>query len=142
MKKLFYFVPVLLVLFSCSTDTGEETQYVVETIPVREVVFPLKYATDSITEIPVKFFLQSNCAQLKDFYYVKDGNIRTVAVQTIRLVKNTCSTNVYSSTATLSQGIIRFKPVLTGTYHFKFWKGTNATTLADEYLEFDAAVTH
>lgn len=136
MKKIILILFLVSLFVSCSKNQDERLQYQFETIVVKSVVFPTKFAKDSITEIPMKYILPTNCYGFNGFYYLKEANNRTVAIETIKYLQNNCTANT-----TERQDILKFKPILTGTYHFKFWKNTTPAGL-DEFFEYDAVVSH
>ena len=136
MKKIIFTLLITLLLISCSTNVDNGPQYQINTVPVVMENFPIKFAADSITEIPMKYTLPTNCSNFYNIYYLKNINTRTVAVQVIKDNQKNCAVNTDLSTVSL-----KFKPTFIGTYHFKFWKSTD-TAGVDTFYEYDAVVTH
>ena len=136
MKKIIFTLLITIVLISCTTDVDNGPQYQINTVPVVLDAFPTKFAADSVTEIPMKYVLPTNCSDFYNIYYLKNVNTRTVAVQVIKDSQKNCATNINVSTVSL-----KFKPTFIGTYHFKFWKSTDASGV-DTFYEYDAEVTH
>ncbi len=136
MKNIIFILLFTILFTSCSNNVDNGPQYQIDTVPVVMDAFPTKFAADSITEIPMKYILPTNCSNFYTIYYLKNINTRTVAVEVIKESQKSCSVNTVYSTATL-----KFKPTFIGTYHFKFWKSTDSAGL-DTFYEYDAIVTH
>ena len=136
MKYIYLLFAVGLLTVSCEDKYDGPTE-TLETLPVSQVVMPVKYAKDSITEIPVQYIRPTVCHSFYNFYYEKSGLTRTVAILAVKENSGTsCPPSQLEYTATL-----KFKPTALGTYHFKFWTGTNAQGM-DQFLEYDAVVNH
>ncbi len=135
MKKLICLLTFVLVLTSCSVS--EDQTYSYEITPISTVTMATKYAADSTSVINVKYLRPSSCHLFNDFYYKKDVFNRTVAIETLRVNQDNCQ----ADGVTVVEKQLKFTPVATGTYHFKFFTGTN-TAGVDQYLEYDALVDH
>ncbi|MBC7522894.1 MAG: hypothetical protein H7239_00415 [Flavobacterium sp.] len=135
MKKLICLLAFGLVLTACSVN--EEQTYSYEITPISTVTMAIKYATDSISVIKVKYLKPSSCHLFNGFYYQKDVFNRTVAVETLRVNQDNCQTDG----VTIVQKELKFTPIAVGTYHFKFFTGTD-TAGVDQFLEYDALVDH
>jgi hypothetical protein len=135
MKRILFLIITALFITSCSLPEDETTT--VDLVPVNTVEMPTAFAKDSITEIPVTYTRPTSCHVFSDFYYYINGNERTVAVYCAKLNQDICTTDVpYPTTVPL-----RFKPAYLGTYHFKFFTGTDDAGL-DQFIEYDAVVNH
>ncbi len=136
MKRIFLILTVSFLTFSCS-PSNDNPQNTLETLPVSQVVMPTQFAKDSITEIPLSYIRPTVCNSFFDFYYLRDGMTRTVAILSLRDNGNSsCPPSQTTYTVPL-----KFKPTALGTYHFKFWTGANAQGV-DQYSEYDAVVNH
>lgn len=135
MKSIFLSLVLSFLLFSCDSGTDNNDPSL-ETLPVSQVEMPTKYAKDSITQIPISYIRPTVCHSFFDFYYYREGNTRTVAVLALKQNNESCPASQLTYTAPL-----KFKPTALGTYHFKFWTGTNAQGI-DQYAEYDAVVNH
>jgi len=135
MKSIFLSLALSFLLFSCDTSSPESDQSL-ETLPVSLVEMPTKYAKDSITEIPISYVRPTVCHAFYDFYYFREGMTRTVAVVALKQNNESCPVSQVTYTAPL-----KFKPTALGTYHFKFWTGTNSQGV-DQFAEYDAVVNH
>lgn len=136
MKKLVLLFAIGLGLLSCSLN-GDEPNFEYRLLPVTEVNMPSRFAKDSTTNISVKYKLPSNCYYFNNFYYKTEDNIRTVAIEAIK----SSQTNCVDDNLTVYESNLKFVPKQTGTYHFKFWTGTNSNTI-DQYIEYDVVVNH
>lgn len=135
MKKIFLILAISYLTFSCTADY-QAPQQSLETLPVSAVVMPTQYAKDSITEIPLTYIRPTVCHTFYDFYYLREGLNRTVAIISLKQNSDSCPASQTSYTIPL-----QFKPTALGTYHFKFWTGANAAGV-DQYTEYDAVVNH
>ena len=136
MKKIILFLALGLIFSSC--EIGEDdTNYVLDILPVSEVTMPTEFAKDSITEIPVKYIRPTSCHFFDSFFYEKNDFNRYVAIYCARSVQENCT----ADNVTVVEVPLRFKPTSLGTYHFRFWTGEDATGL-NQYLEYDVVVDH
>ena len=133
MKKALYLFVLTIVLFSC-TKKEESSRENLDLLAVTEVTFPTVFQENVVTEIPVKFALPNGCFRFYDFYYRKNDNTRTVAIVAVNSNQDACTQAIVSETQ-----ILKFKPVLAGTYTFKFYKGKDANGV-DEFFEYEAIV--
>ena len=136
MKKILLTTILALVFVFTSCDIYEDEPIYIQVSAVSEVVNPNQYAKDSITEIPVKYKLPSQCHVFRQFYYEAHDFNRLVAIESLKTGNNTCPQDEELRTA-----VLRFKPTSLGTYHFKFWLGEDAQGV-DQFIEFDAVVDH
>jgi hypothetical protein len=134
MKNIIFLVVTSILTLSCSLPDNQTTT--IDVVPVSSVDMPTQFAKDSITKIPITYVRPTNCHVFSDFYYYVNENTRTVAIYCAKLNQSNCTENNLPSTVDLP-----FKPGYTGTYHFKFFKGTNQDNI-DEFFEYDALVDH
>lgn len=135
MKRILLILSISFLISSCDISYGEPEQ-TLETLPVSLVEMPTKFAVDSITQIPVSYIRPTVCHGFYDFYYLREGMTRTVAVVAFKLNNESCPVSQITYTAPL-----KFKPTAIGTYHFKFWTGRTVQGV-DQYAEYDAIVNH
>jgi hypothetical protein len=135
MKKIVFLIAFSFVLFSC--DVSEEQAYSYEINPVYQVIMPTEFAKDSVTNITVKYKRPSSCHLFSDFYYESFEFVRTVAIESIKVEQDNCQTD----NQTILEMPLPFLPKSIGTYHFKFWTGTDVQGV-DNYLEYDVVVDH
>lgn len=134
MRRILIIITAVMIA-SCSLPKNETTA--VDLVPVLMVEMPSNYAKDSVTEIPITYIRPTSCHVFYDFYYSINVNERTVALYCTKLNQDVCTTDIpFPTTVPL-----RFKPSGLGTYHFKFWTGTDEQNV-DQYIEFDAVVNH
>ncbi len=136
MKYIYMLLAVGFLTLSCETKYEGLTE-TLETLPVSQVVMPVKYAKDSVTEIPVQYIRPTVCHSFYNFYYERSGLTRTVAIISVKENDaSSCPPSQLEYTATL-----KFKPAALGTYHFKFWTSTD-TQGVNHFIEYDAIVNH
>ncbi|WP_282786315.1 hypothetical protein [Flavobacterium croceum] len=135
MKKQLLSLACVGLFISCNPNDDTDN-FVTNVYPVNTVEMPNKFAVDSITQIPLTFNRPSSCHFLDGFYYEKSDFTRTVAVLLTANRDQACQTVV-----TPTQTVLKFKPQVQGTYHFKFWKGENPQGI-DEFFEYDVVVDH
>jgi hypothetical protein len=135
MKKIVFLIALSFVFFSC--DVSEEQNYTYEINPVYQVIMPTEFAKDSVTNITVKYKRPSSCHLFSKFYYESYGFERKVAIENIKVEQDNCQTD----NETVLEMPLKFLPNAIGTYHFKFWTGTD-TQGVDHYLEYDVVVDH
>lgn len=121
MKKIIALLGIFLLVISCSTDNNDPNVHF-ELLPIESVVLPANFSVNNVNEIEVNFLRPTNCHGFDGFLYEKNDLTRTIAVQSYVLEKDNC--------APLTNQIItqklNFKPLETGTYLLKFWKGRDA----------------
>ncbi len=137
MKKIIALLTVVLALSSCTLN-NDEPNFSYKIVPVSAVKdMPTKFAVDSITKITLTYVRPSTCYFFNDFSYETDGFTRTVGIGTIVKEGHDCQ----ADNVTAVDVVLKFKPLSTGTYNFKFWAGKSSAGV-DQYLEKTATVTH
>lgn len=136
MKKIIFLFLIALGITSCSLQ-GDQPNFEYHLLPVTDVVVPNKYAVDSITNITLKYKRPTSCYYFNNFYYKPEGFTRVVAIEAVKSLQNDCTVD----NETIYEVNLKFKPIAQGTYHFKFWTGTNSSGV-DEFLEYDVEVDH
>lgn len=135
MKKLFLLCFTLMMFLSCSVDNDSGVNFDFEFIPIEEVSIPEEFVLGEIYQINVTYNRISTCHDFHDFYYVPNGNERTVAV--INVVYD------YSDCDMLEDQLIEksfdFKAVYNQIYIFKFWQGEDENG-NDVYLTYEVPV--
>lgn len=118
MKKVFALLLSVMLATSCSLD-DDSPNFQFEILPVESVVMPAQFTAGVAEEISLKFIRPTGCHIFNDFYYVPDGNQRTVAV--ITSVANTsCETDINEEV----EVSFDFLPQeLYQSYTFRFWQG-------------------
>ena len=122
MKKIVLIFVALLLFIGCSSNDEKNIKFHIELLPIDGTTFPGEFIKDVEYEIPIQFVRPSNCHLFEGFYYDKNLNIRTVAIQSSVLEQDHC---IVSPQATSTQ-ILRFKPTTESSYIFKLWKGVDA----------------
>ncbi|MEO8235775.1 MAG: hypothetical protein ABI549_10210 [Flavobacterium sp.] len=134
MKKIVLLIIVIFSVISCSTDV-EGDKFHLELLPIDSAVLPVEFKKDSVYELPFNYIRPSTCHIFEGFYYEKNLNVRTIAIQTSVIEQSNCTT----ATVNPITEILQFKPTTETSYVFKLWKGTDANG-ADVYEEITIPV--
>ena len=133
MKKLILLLLIAITISSCSVGDGPDRSYFL--LPVEEVTMPASYTVGNISQIMVKYRRPTQCHIFNGFYYKVEENVRTVAIQAVKLNQNNCP----SDTESIYEIPLDFKPTAAGNYTFKFWIGADDNGV-DQYLVYDVEV--
>ena len=136
MKKFLIFSLVAMLFISCSID-DDRNNYTLEILPVESVDIPDEFVLGETYPITVHYFRPTTCHVFREFYYVKDNNIRTVAPITYVFDQNNC-TDIENE---LVDTTFNFIVTGNGSYIFKFWQGED-TNGEDQYLTIEVPVTN
>ena len=136
MKKIVLIIATLLLLFGCSKNDEENSKFHLELLAIHSTTFPAKFTKNVEYDIPIQYIKPSNCHIFEGFYYDKNINVRTIAIQSRVLEQDNC----IASPQAPSTEILRFKPTTETSYVFKLWKGLDASG-ADIYEEITIPVT-
>jgi hypothetical protein len=119
MKKIFLILFTINLLFSCSPEEDNNPKFRLELLAVHSSVFPAEFKKDITYDIPIRFVRTSTCHSFSRFYYEKNLNFRTIAIEAAVLIQDNC---VAGPQAT-SEQILKFTPTTETSYIFKLWKG-------------------
>lgn len=133
MKRIISIFLVTLFFASCSPEVGQNV--FLEIVPIDSVEMPTDFKVDSITVIPIRYIRPTNCHQFSNFYYNAIGNERTVAIYCTTIDGGNCQPVVNNQ----AEVPLKFKPVVSGTYTFRFWTGKNEQGV-DQYIEHEVIV--
>ena len=133
MKKLLALSLALILCASCSIDSDN---YSFEILPVESVEIPSEFTIGETYPITVTYLRPTTCHFLRDLYYAKNLNERTVAPINIVYENDNCETleNVEE------EATFNFVVTGNGSYIFKFWQGEDANG-DDQYLIIEVPVT-
>lgn len=134
MKIYGLIIIVFLLITGCSTESTE-AQYYLELSPIESIILPANLKVNTTHAIPVFYKKKTSCSVFDGFYYDKELNVRTIAVQSIVPVNSTC----LAIDEAPVEVTLNFKPTELGSYVFKIWKGKNASGV-DVYEEFEVPV--
>ncbi len=141
MKKLIALSFTLLLFVSCSLDDDNSNDgsanYSFEILSVESVDIPDAFTLGEVYPITVSYFKPSTCHSFKEFYYLKENNIRTVAPINYVFENNSCET----LTNELVEATFNFIVNSNGSYIFKFWQGEDNNG-EDQYLTIEVPVTN
>lgn len=114
-------------------DNGDDFQYVL--LPIASVEIPTEFELGETYNIVVRYNRPSTCHAFDGFYYEKDLNIRTIAVQNIVFNQNNCE----PLTDVIVEQNLEFHVTNNGSYIFKFWQGKDSNG-QDIFLEYEIPV--
>ncbi|WP_242203398.1 hypothetical protein [Aestuariivivens insulae] len=138
MKKFFILCCIVTLFVSCSTD-DDYTNYDLEILPVESVDIPDEFELGEVYPITVRYYRPSTCHAFRNFYYVKDNNIRTVAPITYVFEHDSGNTSCTDLEDELVEASFNFIVTGNGSYIFKFWQGED-TNGEDQYLTIEVPV--
>ncbi|TGD57587.1 hypothetical protein [Flavobacterium humi] len=118
MKKFWLLIVVVFTFVGCDLH-DDYIDYHLELLPVESADLPMEFKRDSIYELPFHYIRPSTCHVFEGFYYQRNSNTRTIAIQTSVLERNDCTTPI----ANPVEAILKFKPTTEDSYIFKMWKG-------------------
>ena len=133
MKRLIVICLTLVLFASCSVDEG--TNYSFEVLTVDSVEIPSEFEIGQTYPITVSYFRPSTCHTFKEFYYLKENNIRTVAPINFVFEESNCN----NLEDVLVEETFNFIVTSNGSYIFKFWQGEDIDG-EDQYLTIEVPV--
>ena len=133
MKKLVLLLSLLFAFNSCSTDDGDNFRF--ELLPVESVEMPVNFNVNVINQIKIKYRRPTTCHAFNSFYYEKNLNTRTIAVESIVFEQDGCE----ALESVLVEKKLNFHVTNNGSYIFKFWQGANEYG-EDVFLEYEIPV--
>lgn len=134
MKKLVLLLSLLFVFNSCSTDDSDGNFHF-ELLPVESVDIPTEFTLGETYEITVRYLRPTTCHGFNSFYYEKNLNVRTIAIESIVFEQDGCE----ELESVLVEKKLNFHVTNNGSYIFKFWQGKN-TIGEDVFLEYEIPV--
>jgi len=117
MKKIALIFVTLLILNSCTVEDNS-TKYHYEILPIVSYTVPESFVLGQTYPIKMKYKKPTNCHQFHGFYYEKNLNIRTVAIETVVSENSNCVADTSSVEVSFN-----FYVTSNGSYIFKFYKG-------------------
>ena len=137
MKKILIYGFTILLFFSCSID-DDSNNYSLEILPVESVDIPDEFELGQTYPITVHYFRPTTCHAFREFYYVKENNIRTVAPINYVFEEDNNCTDLEND---LVEATFNFIVTSNGSYIFKFWQGED-TNGEDQYLTIEVPVVN
>lgn len=126
---------ILLVSFISCTPESDNPKYHYELLKIESVILPDTLILGETHEIKMSYYRPTTCHVQDGFYYDKNLNIRTIALQSLVTERNDCTT----LTDDLEEAILNFYVTNNGSYIFKFWQGTDSNG-EDIFLEIEVPV--
>lgn len=122
MKRIIFSLLAAFLITSCSINDEDNVKFHYEILQVDSFVVPTSFTLGETAVITVKYLKPTECHFFDGFYYEKDLNKRTVAVQARVMQEETCLPLINE----VVEKSFNFKPTSNGTYIFKFYKGKDA----------------
>lgn len=119
MKKLALFFIAILMLNGCNVE-DDSPKFHYEILPIESYTVPQSFVLGQTYPIKVKYKKGTNCNQFQGFYYEKNLNVRTIAVQTAVSENSNCLADT-----TRVEVSFNFNVTSNGSYIFKFFKGVD-----------------
>lgn len=139
MKKLisilFLAIIAVTAFSSCELGDDDNVNYHFELIPTESAVFPESFVLGQTYTIKVYYKRPTSCHFFEGFYYERDSNVRTIAVQTSVMHSDSC-TELDEEPVEAS---FDFLPTSTGSYVFKFYQGKDQYG-NNRFLEYEVPV--
>ncbi|HEU4497421.1 MAG TPA: hypothetical protein VFR70_10250 [Flavobacterium sp.] len=129
-------VIAVFTLMSCDLGDSDAPAYDFELVAIDSVDMPETVALGTTREIKVYYRRPTACHFYDGFYYEKNLNVRTVALQMRVLAGQTCQP-LQEEAATAS---FNFYVSNSGSYTFKFYKGKDSSG-NNLFLEYQVPVT-
>lgn len=141
MKKLvsFLILTVITVFTFSSCDFSDDSEkYRFEFVKIDSVSIPETFVVGQTYPIKVYYKLPTTCHNFEGFYYERNQNTRTVAVQTSVYERNDCEPT--SENQQNKESSFDFYVSNSESYIFKFFQGEDANG-ANVFLEYEVPVT-
>jgi hypothetical protein len=141
MKKFFALLAALCLLMSCSMDDGGK-EFDIEFLPVLSIV-PPQYVTPGQTSYFKLYYRRpSDCYFVNGFEYTANGNIRTIAIQSLVVESNDCLSLESTGPESIDMPFVCPLTYDNQSYVFRFYSGnTNVGTATEpQYMEIEVPV--
>jgi hypothetical protein len=137
MRNIILALIVFFTLSSCSLNDDVITAHY-ENLPVEQVEIPIEFRLGETYPITIWYKRPTTCHSFNGFYYEKDLNVRTIAVNSL-VYDNTSCEDI--SPDQLYEATLDFYVTSNGSYVFKFWQGKNDQG-EDVFLEYEIPVVY
>lgn len=122
MKKLLLLFAVVITFIGCSPNEDDNPKFHLELLPVQSIDLPAEFTRGVVYDLHIQFIRPTTCHLFDGFFYEKNLNVRTIAVQTSVVELNSCMPTSQEPTIQ----VLKFKPAEESSYIFKLWKGKDA----------------
>ncbi|MFK7781191.1 hypothetical protein [Psychroserpens sp.] len=119
MKKIILLGFIICSMWSCSTGDDNAPDFYYETLPIESVNLPEEFQLGSTHQISMTYLRPSGCHLFNDFYFVSEGNQRTIAIINTVFPDQDCETFDYE----LEEVSFNFQVNSFEDYVFRFWQG-------------------
>ncbi|MGL2962700.1 hypothetical protein ACSVH2_02635 [Flavobacterium sp. RSB2_4_14] len=135
MKKLITLLSLFFLFNSCTPDNNND--YLFELLPVQSVEIPTEFTLGETYQIKMYYIRPTSCHSFSSYYYDKDLNVRTIAIESAVLQGSTCE----DTPTDLVECSFNFLVTSNGSYIFKFYQGQDANG-ENIFLEYEVPVTN
>jgi hypothetical protein len=135
MKKIILFVAFVSIFAGCSPKEDNSTKFHLEILPIETAVFPAQFIVNTTYDIPISYKRPTICYIFEGFYYDKNLNTRTIAIETSVVEQDNCTPALQNPVTEY----LHFRPTVVGSYVFKLWKGKD-TAGVNQYQEITVPV--
>ena len=133
--KILITITLSVVLFFSCTNTDDNINYHFELLKIDTAVMPDTLVLGQTHELKIMYRRPTTCHGFNGFYYEKNLNIRTIAVESIVIENNDC----VELTDEVKEATLNFYVTNNGSYIFKFWQGKDENG-EDLFLEYEIPV--
>ncbi|WP_323787382.1 hypothetical protein [Psychroserpens sp.] len=119
MKKLFLLGFLICSALSCSVEGDDSQEFFYETLPIESVDMPTEFQFGNTYQITMTYLRPTGCHLFNDFYYVSEGDQRTIAIITSVFPNQDCETFENEEV----EATFNFRVNSVGPYVFRFWQG-------------------
>lgn len=125
MKKLLLLGFLICSALSCSPEDDNTLEFYYETLPVESVEMPSEFVFGNTYEIRMTYLRPSGCHVFNDFYYLSDGNQRTIAIINTVITNQDCDIFEYEPVEVSLNFQVNSINQTSNTNHyvFRFWQG-------------------
>lgn len=117
MKRVIVYVMLCCLLFSCSLQDEDATNFEVSTFPVKSFELPDSFELGSTYDIKISYEFPNRCYSFYDFYNPNNGNTIEVAINALVSRSTECADAIVTE-----EKMFRIKVINSEDYIFKFWK--------------------
>ena len=120
-NKVLVALLVAVTLVSCSLGDDNDTNLVLETLPIKSYVVPAEFEHGMSYTIKVEYDLPNNCHAFYDLYYKQVDTTREIAIVSIVDEKQQCSEVLVTKEHEFVVNVTQ-----TEDYTFRFWQGEDS----------------
>lgn len=141
MKKFFALLATLCLLVSCSMDDGNQ-EFDIEFLPVLNVVPPQHVTPGETAYFKLYYRRPTDCYFVSGFDYKAEGNVRTIAIQSLVVESADCLSLDGTEPETIDMPFVCPPTYENESYVFRFYSGTTNVGSTNElqYTQIEVPV--